>query len=121
MKTLARRMLENKAFDLAINDMQNICEFNKVMPAVRQTSDEDLQKYIDDMLDNGATFDYNNLALLRAEHIGVCEYKVKGNKMVYISYFGSEGFVKVVHNLDTGEEKRTSQNTTKLPYNYFCG
>lgn len=64
---------------------------------------------------------YEDKALSRAEHIGVYEYKVKGNKMVYISYFGSEGFYKVVHNLDTGEETRTHQNTTKLPYNYFCG
>lgn len=64
---------------------------------------------------------YDFLALIRACKIGVYEYKVKGNKMIYISYFGSEGFYKVTHNLDTGEELRKYQRTTKLPYNYFCG
>lgn len=65
--------------------------------------------------------DYDTLGLLRAELTGVYEYKVKGNKMIYISYFGSEGFYKVTHNLDTGEETRKHQATTKQAYNYFCG
>jgi len=65
--------------------------------------------------------DYKKLALLRAEAIGVYEYAVKGNIMEYISYFGLEGFVKVRHNLDTHEETRKVQKSTKRPYNYFVG
>lgn len=65
--------------------------------------------------------DYEHLALLRAEDIGVYSYKVKGNKMIYISYFGREGFYRVTHNLDTHEETRRHQQTTKEEYNYFCG
>ena len=65
--------------------------------------------------------DYEHEALIRAEKIGVYEYEVKGNKMIYISYFGSEGFYKVTHNLDTHEETRKHQDTTKKAYNYFCG
>lgn len=73
---------------------------------------------------------YNDLALRRAERIGVIEYAVKGNKMVYYSYYGGEGFYKVEHNLDTNAESRKplsdsycrSAKWRKLNrYNYFCG
>lgn len=63
------------------------------------------------------------LAIQRAEKIGVINYEVNEKKgtMSYISYFGKEGFYKVVRNLLTGEETRTPQKSTKKPYNYFCG
>lgn len=117
-----RQALNHKAFDLAIQDMQNINEkHSDIYEQIEQATDEEVTNYIAEMLEDGFTFDYENLALLRAEYIGVCNYKVKGNKMIYLSYFGSEGFVKVTHNLDTGKETRKHQNTTKLEYNYFCG
>lgn len=65
--------------------------------------------------------DYEQLALLWAEKIGIYHYKVVGNCMRYVSYFGGEGFYRVCHNLDTGAETRKHQKTTKLEYNYFCG
>lgn len=64
---------------------------------------------------------YDERALLRAEKIGVCEYEVKNNLMIYLSYYGREGFYKVVHNLDNGKETRTHQKTTSKKYNYFVG
>lgn len=65
--------------------------------------------------------DYKTMALIHAEKIGVYEYTVKGNIMRWISYYGSEGYVNVKYNLDTHEEIRKMQNSTKKSYNYFCG
>lgn len=67
------------------------------------------------------TNNYEDMALIWAEHIGVYSYQVKGNILEYISYYGSEGFYKVRHNLDTMEETRKHQASTKKEYNYFCG
>jgi len=70
---------------------------------------------------------YEELALLRAERIGVYEYKVKKNIMSYYSFFGGEGFYKVEHNLDTHMEIRTHLKYKKTPkhligkYNYYTG
>lgn len=64
---------------------------------------------------------YEHLATCRAEKIGVYDYEVKGNKMIYLSYFGYEGFYKVTHNLDTDTETRRHQASTKKSYNYYCG
>lgn len=64
---------------------------------------------------------YRHMALRHAENIGVYAYEVRGHKMIYISYFGREGFYKVERNLDTNAEKRTHQASTKKEYNYFCG
>ena len=65
--------------------------------------------------------DYEHLAVLRAEKIGVYAYQVNGNLMVYESYFGSEGFYHVEYNLDTGEETREHIKAPKGEYNYFTG
>lgn len=66
---------------------------------------------------------YENLAIIRAEERGVYsfEYNHKTKKMHYISYFGSEGFVKVTVDVYTDKETRKHQKTTKKEYNYFCG
>lgn len=63
------------------------------------------------------------LALCHAEKIGVMEYEVDTRKklMTYISFYGNEGFYKVIHNLITHEETRTPQKSTRKPYNYFVG
>lgn len=62
-------------------------------------------------------------ALCHAEDIGVYSYTTNPKKrtMTYYSYFGSEGFYKVVHHLDSGFETRTHLNSTKHEYNYFVG
>lgn len=66
--------------------------------------------------------DYEEIALRHAEEYGIYSYKVKGNMMVWYSYFGeTERFYKVMLNLDTFEEVRKPQNTCKHEYNYFCG
>lgn len=64
---------------------------------------------------------YEDKALLHAEQIGIYSYTVKGNKMRWYSYFGREGIYKVTLDLDTMDETRVHQNTTKHEYNYFCG
>lgn len=64
---------------------------------------------------------FEHSALCRAEKIGVTHYEVRGSKMIYISYFGSEGFYKVTHDLLSGAETRRHQASTKKSYNYFCG
>lgn len=72
---------------------------------------------------------YEEMALIRAEKIGVYEYKVTDNLMIYYSFFGSEGFYKVTHNLDNGKETRKHIKAKKPKaewyekghYNYFCG
>ena len=50
---------------------------------------------------------YEEKALRRADKYGIYSYEVKGRYMQYISYFGSEGFIRVVHDLETEEETRT--------------
>lgn len=67
------------------------------------------------------------------EQYGIYEiYKTKGNTITYYSYFGSEGFYKVVVNVKTGRETRKHLRYTKPPkflltesgatrYNYFTG
>lgn len=64
---------------------------------------------------------HEELALEHAERHGIYPYKVVGNLMKWISYFGNEGFYKVTYNLDTKQETRKHQKTTRLEYNYFCG
>lgn len=62
-------------------------------------------------------------ALCHAEDIGIYSYTANPKKrtMTYYSYFGSEGFYKVVHHLDSGFEVRTHLNSTKHEYNHFVG
>lgn len=117
-----RKLLENKAFDFATLDMQNICEDkNEIMDEIRRQSDSTLIIYIAECKMDGFKHDYNHLALLRAEDIGVYAYTVSKNKLKYISYYGTEGFYNVTYDLDTGEEVRKHQKTTSKEYNYFCG
>ena len=50
---------------------------------------------------------YEHKALLIAEHYGVIEYKVQGNKMVYFANYPLEhNTVKVTINLDSKKEHR---------------
>lgn len=44
--------------------------------------------------------DYEHKALVHAESIGVYEYEVNGKYMEYWSFFGSEGWYFVRHDLD---------------------
>ena len=71
-------------------------------------------------------------ALAFCEKYGIYEiYSEKGNTITYYSYFGSEGFIKVVRNLKTGKEIRKPLRYQKIPkflkgknglrYNYFVG
>ena len=67
------------------------------------------------------------------EKHGIYEiYKVVGNIITYYSYFGSEGFYKIIKNIATGKETRKHLRYAKTPkflitkdgytkYNYFCG
>lgn len=67
------------------------------------------------------------------EKYGIYElYKEKGNVITYYSYFGNEGFYKVVKNVATGREVRKHLRYKKVPkflltkegwtrYNYFVG
>lgn len=69
------------------------------------------------------------------EEHGIYElYKVKGDVITYYSYYkdGTEyPFIKVTHNLNTGEEKRERLRYKTTPkfligehgvkYNYYCG
>lgn len=75
----------------------------------------------EDLVDEKGFWEWK--ALCRAEDIGVMEYEVNTAKrtMSYISYYGREGFYKVIHHLDTGFEERTQQASTKKHYNYYCG
>ena len=75
----------------------------------------------------------NDTVLRYCEKYGIYEvYSVKGNVMTYYSYFGNEGFVKVIKNLKTGKEVRKTLRYKKTPkflktpegytrYNYFVG
>lgn len=65
--------------------------------------------------------DYEAIALAYAEEHGIYSYKVKGNKMRWYSYFGSEGFIKATLDMDIMKETRVVQKTCKHEYNYFCG
>lgn len=61
-----------------------------------------------------------------AERLGIYEiYSRRGNTITYYSYFGSEGFYKIVRNLSTGIETRkhltTKPKNIGNKYNYFCG
>lgn len=71
-------------------------------------------------------------AIAYCEEHGIYEiYSEKGNIITYYSYFGSEGFVKVTHNIKTNKEERKHLRYKKTPkflrgkygtrYNYFTG
>ena len=47
---------------------------------------------------------YKELALKRAEEIGVYEYRVNGKYMEYWSFYGNEGWYFVRHDLDEGKD-----------------
>lgn len=64
---------------------------------------------------------YVQTALCYAEKIGIYHFEVRGSKIIYISYYGSEGFYKVTRDLLSGKETRKHQASTKKKYNYFCG
>ena len=74
-----------------------------------------------DFVDVDGYWEYK--AISHAERIGIYEFDVnpKARTMKYISYFGSEGFIKVTYHLDTEAEERVCIKTTKKAYNYFCG
>lgn len=66
------------------------------------------------------------------ENHGIYEvYKEKGNVITYYSYYGNDGFYKVVTNVLTGKTERTHLRYKKVPkflkgehgtrYNYFTG
>ena len=70
--------------------------------------------------------------LAYCEKYGIYEvHSEKGNMITYYSYFGSEGFYKVICNVKTGKEIRKSLRYKKCPkflrtedgvrYNYFVG
>lgn len=74
----------------------------------------------------------NYKVLEYCEKNGIYElYKVNGYVITYYSYFGSEGFYKIVRNVKTGKTTRTQLRYKKCPkfligkygvnYNYFCG
>ena len=62
--------------------------------------------------------DYDHIALCYAEDHGICEYHVKGNKMIfYTSWEMEHSTIKVVVNLDTRrEESRTELKGYYKPY-----
>lgn len=47
---------------------------------------------------------YDNMALARATEVGVYVYEVNGKYLEYWSYFGTEGFYFVRHDLDSGKD-----------------
>lgn len=70
--------------------------------------------------------------LAYCEKYGIYVYKEKGNILTYYSYFGAEGFYKVIKNVKTGKETRKHLRYKKPPqflhtlegdvkYNYFVG
>jgi len=65
--------------------------------------------------------DYRQRAQERAEKLGITSYRLSGSRMIYMVYFGVEGFYRVSHDLKTGAENRKHQKTTTQPYNYFVG
>ena len=58
--------------------------------------------------------EYEQRALKRAESIGIYEYKVNGKYMEYWSFFGSEGWYFVRHDLDEGMDVFRGAN---IPWN----
>ena len=76
---------------------------------------------------------FNSEAVLEfCEKYGIYElYKEKGNVITYYSYFGDEGFYKIIQNVKTGKEIRKHLRYKKCPkflrgeygvrYNYFVG
>ena len=48
--------------------------------------------------------DYDQKALVHAEDIGVYEYEVNGKYMEYWSFYGSEGWYFVRHDLDENKD-----------------
>lgn len=76
-----------------------------------------------------------NKAICYCEKHGIYEvYKQVGDVIIYYSYYGDEPkrpFIKVEHNLKTGEETRTRLRYRKPPkflkgeygysYNYYTG
>ena len=74
----------------------------------------------------------SNAIICYCEEHGIYEiYKAVGNTITYYSYFGNEGFYKVIKNIVTGREVRKHLRYTKTPrflktangtrYNYFTG
>ena len=74
----------------------------------------------------------NDSTIIYCENHGIYEiYKEKGNIITYYSYFGNEGFYKVVVNVKTKKETRKHLRYKKVPsfligeygtkYNYFVG
>lgn len=75
-----------------------------------------------------------NITRYCEEH-GIYEvYKIKGNTIVYYSWYGDDPyhpFIKVTHNLNTGKETRERLRYRNVPkfligergvrYNYYCG
>lgn len=71
--------------------------------------------------------------LAYCEKYGIYElYSEKGNVIIYYSYYGKEGFVRVYKNVKTGREVRRVLRYRKTPkflktedgcikYNYFIG
>ena len=71
-------------------------------------------------------------ALKYCEEHGIYEvYSERGNVITYYSYYGNEGFYKVVKNIKTGKEIRKHLRYKKIPeflrgddcvlYNYYTG
>ena len=48
----------------------------------------------------------NDKAIIYCEDHGIYEFTSRGNILTYYSYFGSEGFYRITHNLKTGHEVR---------------
>ena len=75
----------------------------------------------------------SNKILCYCEDNGIYEiYKVRGNVIIYYSFFSGEGIYKIVKNIKTGREirKLTRYKSTPkfliaengaLKYNYCCG
>lgn len=75
----------------------------------------------------------NQDVILYCEKHGIYElYGVRGNVITYYSYFGNDGFYKIIKNIKTGKEIRKSLRYKKVPkflltsegylkYNYFVG
>ena len=76
---------------------------------------------------------WEQVAIRHCEKYGIYEiYKQHHNRLIYYSFFGSEGFYRIEKDLMSGEEKRTHLRYKKTPaflltkegytrYNYFTG
>lgn len=86
------------------------------------------------MKESKTSNNFNNQdVILYCEKHGIYElYDIKGNIITYYSYFGTDGFYKIIKNIKTGKEIRKSLRYKKVPkflltpegylkYNYFAG